>query len=239
MHVGAGLDELGGEPQRLRRRVRVLEAAGVGDERRRRAPRRSRGVSATSSSRSRSRTISAVDEASATTRLTAPKRVLSWWWSTSTTSAGCVEQRRAPGRCRRSFAQSTREQHALRQVGGQLAQHLAERHEAVLGREAAPSPARYITTSLPSARSAERRAEHRSERVAVGVLVRDDEEAVVRPERVHDGVEGQSACVVSVIVRVRLGKRLPARARRSASSCARRARPTDRIRRPAAASASG
>ena len=32
VHVGAGLDELGREPQRLRRRVRVLEAAGVGDE---------------------------------------------------------------------------------------------------------------------------------------------------------------------------------------------------------------
>ena len=31
--VGAGLDELGREPERLRRRVRVLEAAGVGDER--------------------------------------------------------------------------------------------------------------------------------------------------------------------------------------------------------------
>ena len=33
VHVGPGLDELGREPQRLRRRVRVLEAAGVGDER--------------------------------------------------------------------------------------------------------------------------------------------------------------------------------------------------------------
>ena len=32
VHVGPGLDELGGEPQRLRCRVRVLEAAGVGDE---------------------------------------------------------------------------------------------------------------------------------------------------------------------------------------------------------------
>jgi hypothetical protein len=31
--VGARLDELRGEPQRLRRRVRVLEAPGVGDER--------------------------------------------------------------------------------------------------------------------------------------------------------------------------------------------------------------
>src|SRR5262245_46133483 len=33
VHVGAGVDELCGKPQRLRRRVRVLEAAGVGDER--------------------------------------------------------------------------------------------------------------------------------------------------------------------------------------------------------------
>ena len=33
VEVGAGLDELGGEPERLRCRVRVLEAAGVGDER--------------------------------------------------------------------------------------------------------------------------------------------------------------------------------------------------------------
>ena len=31
--VGAGLDEVGGEPQRLRRRVRVLEPARVGHER--------------------------------------------------------------------------------------------------------------------------------------------------------------------------------------------------------------
>ena len=33
VHVGARLDEIGREPERLRRRVRVLEAARVGDER--------------------------------------------------------------------------------------------------------------------------------------------------------------------------------------------------------------
>ena len=33
MDVDARLDELGRQPQRLRRRVRVLEAARVGDER--------------------------------------------------------------------------------------------------------------------------------------------------------------------------------------------------------------
>ena len=32
VHVGAGLDQLGGQPQRLRGRVRVLEPPGVGDE---------------------------------------------------------------------------------------------------------------------------------------------------------------------------------------------------------------
>ena len=33
VEIGARVDELGGEPERLRSRVRVLEAAGVGDER--------------------------------------------------------------------------------------------------------------------------------------------------------------------------------------------------------------
>ena len=39
------------------------------------------GVSATSSARMRSHTISAVHDASATTWLIVPKCVLSWWWS--------------------------------------------------------------------------------------------------------------------------------------------------------------
>ena len=41
VHVRAGLHQLGGQPQRLRRRVRVLEAAGVGHDARCRAPPRS------------------------------------------------------------------------------------------------------------------------------------------------------------------------------------------------------
>ena len=64
LHVRSRLDELRREAQRLRRRVRVLEAARVGDERRRRAARRSRGVISTSSSAKMSRTTSAVDDAS-------------------------------------------------------------------------------------------------------------------------------------------------------------------------------
>ena len=38
-------------------------------------------VSSTPSPGSRSQTISAVHDASSTTWLTVPKRVLSWWWS--------------------------------------------------------------------------------------------------------------------------------------------------------------
>ena len=76
VHVGAGLDELGGEPQRLRRRVRVLEAARVGDERDvERLGDLGRELDAELAKTSR--TTSPVDEASATMRLTSPKRVLS------------------------------------------------------------------------------------------------------------------------------------------------------------------
>ena len=63
VNVRAGLDELRGEPERFRRRVRVLEAAGVGDEtdvERFGDFRRQRNVE----SRRMSRTISAVDDAS-------------------------------------------------------------------------------------------------------------------------------------------------------------------------------
>ena len=51
------------------------------------------------------------------------------------------------------------------------------------------SPARYITTSLPSWRERDRRREQRAERVAVRVLVGHDEEAVVRAERVGDRLQ--------------------------------------------------
>src|SRR4051812_28564109 len=45
------------------------------------------GVRRTSSSRRMSRTISPVEDAFGTIRFSFPKRVLSWWWSTSTVSA--------------------------------------------------------------------------------------------------------------------------------------------------------
>ena len=71
------LDEVGREPQRLRRRVRVLEAARVRHERdvqRLGDLRRERDAELANTSAS----TSPVDEASGTTRLTSPKRGLSW-----------------------------------------------------------------------------------------------------------------------------------------------------------------
>ena len=78
LHVGTGLEELGGEPQGLRGGVGVLEPPGVGDEsdvERLGDLRRQRHTSAARMSR----TISAVEDASGTTRFAAPNRVLSWW----------------------------------------------------------------------------------------------------------------------------------------------------------------
>ena len=57
---------------------------------------------------------------------------------------------------------------------------LVERHERVLAAAAARRRTRYIDASLPSCVERELRREQRAERVAVGVLVGHDEEAVVR-----------------------------------------------------------
>ena len=65
VHVGAGLDELGGEPQRLRRRVRVLEPARVRDQRDVERL-RDLGRQLDAELAKRSRTISPVEDASAT-----------------------------------------------------------------------------------------------------------------------------------------------------------------------------
>src|SRR5215208_1250524 len=108
-------------------------------------------VSSTPSSRSTSRTISAVEDASATTRLTSPKRELSWWWSTSTTSAA-----RASGSSlspiRRALAQSTASStRSSVSSGSDRRSSASSRNRYSAGSGA--SPARYITTSFPSDRS--------------------------------------------------------------------------------------
>ena len=150
------------------------------------------GVSSTSSSRSRSRTISPVDDASATTRLTAPKRELSWWWSTLTTS-GALCSTSGSGPSRLSFAQSSASRTRAAASSGSDAAQVVERHPRVLARQ------RRLAGEVHDRVLAERverelRREQRPERIAVRVLVRRDEEAVVRADRLGDGVE-ISRCV--------------------------------------------
>src|SRR5579862_265682 len=109
------------------------------------------GVSGTSSSPRMSLTISTVDDASATTRLIAPKRVLSWWWSTLTTRAARASDS-VSGPIRRSLAQSTATTaRSSSSAGSSRCRSSSARNRYSAGSGA--SPARYMTTSLPSERS--------------------------------------------------------------------------------------
>ena len=77
------------------------------------------------------------------------------------------------------------EQHALLEVVRELPAQLAERQKAELARKrrVAREIHEYV---FAEGAQAERRAEHRAERVAVGILVRDDEEALVAAKRIRD-----------------------------------------------------
>ena len=91
--VRARLDELGGEPQRLGRRVRVLEAPRVGDDRRVERL----GDLGRQSTPSPAKTSPAPRPSTTRPRRrgsTSPKRVLSWWWSMFTVSGAASTQRR-------------------------------------------------------------------------------------------------------------------------------------------------
>ena len=89
-----------------------------------------------------------------------------------------------------------RDEHALRRVGGEPPPEVAELHEARTRPGSGASPARYMTLSLPSWSSASCDGEQRAERVAVRVLVRRDEEAIVRADRLGDGLEVSLSSVV-------------------------------------------
>ena len=80
------------------------------------------------------------------------------------------------------------EEHALVEVVGELAAQLVERQEPELARERRFAGEVHDDV-LAELAQAERHAEHRAEGVAVRVLVRDDEEAVVAAKRVEDRFE--------------------------------------------------
>ena len=200
VHVRAGLDELGGEAQRLRRRVRVLEPPRVGDERdveRLRDLRRQldaelgQEVANDLAGRRRVRDDE-VDRAEA--------RVV-------VVMVDVDDERRAvrapPGRARagsrsRSRARAGR---APAASSGSERPQVVERHPGVLARQ------RRLAGQVHDRVLAERverelRREQRPERVAVGVLVRRDEKAVVRADRL---ATAQSFVVVwGELIRLRL-----------------------------------
>ena len=159
-------------------RVLVHELAGVGDQRRRRAPRRSPGVISAPSRFASSSTISAVHEASVSTRLTVPKRVLSWWWS--------MFSSRAPSRCRnstgiRSMLPQSRKTsvRSTTSAGGSWKTSSSGRKRYSTG-SGNSFAARNITESLPSWLEDVVHRQQRAERVAVGALVGGEQEAVAR-----------------------------------------------------------
>src|SRR5581483_4089105 len=135
------------------------------------------GVSPMASSPSRSRTISAVDDASGTIRLTSPKRLLSWWWSTSITSRARA-RRLWSGPSRSSFAQSSASRTSCSMSSG------TSRRTSPSGRKryspgSGPSPGRNICASLSSPRSAS---------------------AIARIERSASATARSSVCVIGSVV---------------------------------------
>ncbi len=183
MHVRAGLDELRGEAQGLRRRVRVLEAPRVGDERDVERFRDVRGqlhaelaqqVADDLPGRRRVRDDE-VDRAEA--------RVV-------VVVVDVDDERRAVqhlgiGPEPALVRAVEREQDARRRIVGQRPAQVVERHPRVLARQ------RRLAGQVHDRVLAERverqlRREQRPERVAVRVLVRRDEKAVVRADRLRD-----------------------------------------------------
>src|ERR687887_1340437 len=105
------------------------------------------GVSCTPSSRKTSLSTSPVEDAAGTMRFTSPKRVLSWWWSTSMTSG--ARSRIDGSAIRVSFAQSTASRTRVSASSGQSRCSPSSAMNAYSpGRGA--SPWSVITASLPS-----------------------------------------------------------------------------------------
>src|SRR5215471_6471584 len=109
------------------------------------------GVSSTPSSANTSRSTSPVEDASATMRLMSPNRVLSWWWSTSRTSGAIGSRASSP--IRSSLAQSTARSTRSDASSGRSRKSSSSGMNAY-SRCSGIWPARYMTTSLPSCRSA-------------------------------------------------------------------------------------
>ena len=227
VHVGARLDELRREAQGLRRRVRVLEASGVGDD-----PDVERGGDL-GAQRHVELAQDVPDDLGGRRRFIHDQ--------VHVAEPGVVvvvvdvdDQLRALDRVRFRADPALvravdRDEHALFHVGRQLAADAGQVEEAVLaGRRRVT---RQVHDDVLAERAqAERQRQHRPEGVPVRVLVGGDDEQRVGADRVCD--------LLKLTLRVRLAhlRAAPPQARRSASSFGRPARPIHRKRTRASAS---
>ena len=183
MDVCARVDQLGRQAQCFRSRIRVLEAAGVRDQRdverlrdlwrdleaelredvAQHLPRRGCVRNDQVDGPEARVVVMVVD-------IDYQRRALQRLWvGADTAFVGTVE----------------RQQHALAPVVRQPPPQLGQRHERVLrGKRGVPVEVHDAVFAELVERELHR--QDRAERVAVGVLVRDDEKAVVRPDRVRD-----------------------------------------------------
>ena len=152
--------------------------------------------------------ISAVQEASTSTRLTVPKRVLSWWWSMLRTLLPLSLQE--VHRHAVDVAAVEEDHHPVGHVGRRLVEDLLERHEAVLDRQ------RELLRRQEHHRVLAQRPEdlvhgqQGAERVAVRVLVGGEQEAVARRGSPRRPARGPSSPVRgSVISSSRRERRAP------------------------------
>ena len=194
VHVRPRLDEVGREPQSLRGGVCVLEPAGVGDEA------DVEGFGDLGSQPDAERIEQITGDLGCRGRIRddevdgSEARVVVMVIDVDD-ERGLAEDRRV-----RPDAALVRavdgEQDARLEVLRRLTEDLAERQEAVLGRER--RCARKLHDHVLAQRAqAERGTEHRPERIAVGVLVGNHEKAVVPAEGVDDRVEiSQRRCLL-------------------------------------------
>ena len=186
VHVGARLDELGREPERLRRRVRVLEAAGIGHERdverlcqlgRQLDSELADDVPEHLARRRRGR-IDEVDVAEA--------RVVVVMVDVDRERRRV--ERRGVGSEPALVGRVDGDERALGRVVRELAAQLLERQKPVLAGQRRRAGQEHEAV-LAERRQRELGREQRAERVAVGILVRRDEEAVGAADRLDDRPE--------------------------------------------------
>ncbi len=164
----------------------------------------------------RSQTISAVHDASGTTRSTSPKRVLSWWWSMLRM---CEPLRLTmPTGVRSMLPQSRKTTMRSSRSAGACGDEPVERQEAVLVRQR-QLVGRHEHDRVLAQRGEDAVHRHqRAERVAVGMLVGDEQEALRRPQLVEHACARASTPSTTPLTR-----RPPAWSSRRSTRAARRA----------------